>query len=1315
MANPTLSLLQQQVHRLRRAAENPAQLEAELPDVLQNLQTTLQTLSQESPAAPNGQSEARQKYEFIVNTSQEFMTLINRDYIYKAVNDSYCTAHNKPRQEIVGKSVAEVWGQARFESHIKPHLDECFNGRQTRYRCWFEFARLGRRYFDVAYYPYFDDTQTVTDAVVISRDMTDYKLMEEALRKAHDELEHRVEKRTAELEQANKQLRQEIKERKQVEQMLRESEAKFRTLAETTAAGIFIYQGSKNSYVNPATEALTGYSQQELLAMNFWDVIHPDFRERIKQQGFARQQGQAVPPRHEIKLLAKDGTERWIDVTLGTIEFNGEPAVLGTAFDITGRKQAEQERERLLVAEREQRIRAETLKEETNELNRKLLSLQYIGATIAASLDLQYVLETVTREMTNLLNAQGCTLCEWDAPTDTLGVMARYGLSHQFKDASCIDLHKLVERPLTRRVLTERRARQISLSQSNQNQAEIEHMRARNIKTLLMLPMEFQDRPVGLIEIVDSKDERTYNPKEVAVAQMLANQAAGAIENARLYNQARQEIEERIRAEKELRRMGEINQAILNAIPDTIIYFDHQGRPITYKSGDRESFSGQTLNDALAHNTGSMLNLPPDLLPLAQHYINQTLDDEAVQSFEYELDSPQGKLVFECRLVASGSNQVLAIVRNITKRKQAEIALAQERNLLRTLIDNLPDYIVVKDKQRKFIISNPAHAQLLGAPGPEQVVGKTSHDFFPPDEADRYTAEDRMIFETGQPIINKERAFLDQQGNQRWRLTTKVPLRESNGEITGLISIGRDITKRKQAEAALQESEANLRAIFDNSQQAFLLINRDKEIQAFNRTARAGIKMIAGQNVQKGASLGDYIPQAELEEFNANFETALNGGSVQVEKRVKLRNREEWFEIHFNPVFAENGQIIGVCFSTVNIDERKRAADALAASEARLWAEMRSMLAVSRALVTEIKINSLLEFIMEQAKNLMEADETAVLLLSDDGQHLETANPTESALGLRKGSQLPVQGSLAGVALTSRQVQISSGLPEHHLIEPLSDFLQPAQAHSILCAPLIFQRKSLGVLLAWNTRPKEFTASDSLLMEVFADQAALALYNAELHAQNRRLAVEQERHRLARDLHDSVTQSLYSMGLAAQASLRLLDKDAKSKVREPIEHIHSLSQTALAEMREHLYHLHPTGLDKENLIEVLSHHCDTLGKHYSLNIEFAANLETSLSVRQRDTLYYITREALWNVVKHANASRVDINLHKKESGKSQEQIVLTIKDDGAGFDPAEVSGAETMGLRNIQERVKLLGGDFELQTQPGQGTELVARLPLRPT
>ena len=140
---------------------------------------------------------------------------------------------------------------------------------------------------------------------------------------------------------------EDISLRKLTEETLRENVERFRTLTETTSTAIFVYANDRFVYVNNACQQLTGYSADELLSRRFWDVVHPEYKELIKERGFARQRGEKIPSRYEFKIVRKDGTERWIDFTSGKIQWQGKTAAIASAFDITERKQAEEEKQRL--------------------------------------------------------------------------------------------------------------------------------------------------------------------------------------------------------------------------------------------------------------------------------------------------------------------------------------------------------------------------------------------------------------------------------------------------------------------------------------------------------------------------------------------------------------------------------------------------------------------------------------------------------------------------------------------------------------------------------------------------------------------------------------------------------------------------------------------------------------------------------------------------------------------------------------------------------------------------------------------------------
>jgi diguanylate cyclase (GGDEF)-like protein/PAS domain S-box-containing protein len=150
-----------------------------------------------------------------------------------------------------------------------------------------------------------------------------------------------------------------------------------------------------------------------------------------------------------------------------------------------------------------------------------------------------------------------------------------------------------------------------------------------------------------------------------------------------------------------------------------------------------------------------------------------------------------------------GRRLIFASARDLTERKRAEAALAEERNLLRTLIDNMPDFIFVKDKESRFVLNNAEHARALGATE-EELVGKWDFDVFPRDLAERYYADEQEIIRSGRALVDREEPVVDHEGNHRWLSTTKVPLRDGGGELSGLVGISRDITDRKALEEQLR-------------------------------------------------------------------------------------------------------------------------------------------------------------------------------------------------------------------------------------------------------------------------------------------------------------------------------------------------------------------------------------------------------------------------------------------------------------------------------------------------------------------------------
>ena len=164
--------------------------------------------------------------------------------------------------------------------------------------------------------------------------------------------------------------------------------------------------------------------------------------------------------------------------------------------------------------------------------------------------------------------------------------------------------------------------------------------------------------------------------------------------------------------------------------------------------------------------------------------------------------------------------------------------LARERDLLGTLMDNLPDYIYYKDRQGGFVRINPAHAKVLGLNDPRQAVGKTDFDFFPEEDAKGYFSDEQQVIETGRSLIGRIEKVRQPEGQYCWCMTSTVPIRDIQGQVTGLVGIARDITERMQAEETLRASEERYRELFENASDIVYTTGLDTRLTSLNRVGR---------------------------------------------------------------------------------------------------------------------------------------------------------------------------------------------------------------------------------------------------------------------------------------------------------------------------------------------------------------------------------------------------------------------------------------------------------------------------------------------
>jgi signal transduction histidine kinase len=228
-----------------------------------------------------------------------------------------------------------------------------------------------------------------------------------------------------------------------------------------------------------------------------------------------------------------------------------------------------------------------------------------------------------------------------------------------------------------------------------------------------------------------------------------------------------------------------------------------------------------------------------------------------------------------------------------------------------------------------------------------------------------------------------------------------------------------------------------------------------------------------------------------------------------------------------------------------------------------------------------------------------------------------------------------------------------------------------------------------------------FDESDLAVLQSLAHQAAIAIENARLYEQAQQLAVMQERSRLARELHDAVTQTLFSASLIAEALPNIWESD-QEEGRELLREMRRLSRGALAEMRTLLLELRPAVLVEAKLGDLLSQLAEAITGREDMSIEVKAE-ECELSPDVHVALYRIAQEALNNVAKHARASQVDIILRHADGGGAA--VELCISDDGCGFDAACIS-PDRLGLSIMRERAQAIGAELTIASKIDMGTRV---------
>jgi len=664
-----------------------------------------------------------------------------------------------------------------------------------------------------------------------------------------------------------------------------------------------------------------------------------------------------------------------------------------------------------------------------------------------------------------------------------------------------------------------------------------------------------------------------------------------------------------------------------------------------------------------------------------------------VENFEARIrrkDDTVAWMQFSARIYPE-RGYIEAVATDITERKEVESSLARERYFLHSLMDNIPDSIYFKDADSRFVRVNKAIARAFGCADPAEAVGKTDFDFFTPEHAEPAYADEQEVMRTGRPLVGKEEKETWPDGHVTWVSTTKVPLRDAEGRITGTFGISRNITERKRAAEALQENEQLLRATLESTADGILVVNAEgKATHANARFAEMWRMPDELMQTRDDRKLIDYVldqlrdPRAFTSRIEELYQSSMEDLDTLLFKDGRIFER-------FSCPLIRDAQVAGRVWSFRDVTERNLANEALKASE-------------------------------ENYRAIFNAANDAIFVHhSQTGQILDVNEKTCELFGYTHDQlrRLSVE-------------DISSGEPPFTQAEATQWIRQAAQGQ-----PQLFEWmcKDAGGRVFWvevNLKKASIGGQDRILA-VVRDVSERKLLEEQFRQAQKMEAVGRLAGGVAHDFNNQMTVIKGYCDLLRQG-LRP-DDDSQEPLIEISKAVHRATRVTsqlLAFSRKQL--LHPQVID---LNEVLSEMLNPLARMIGEDIQLSIIPDAALGNVKIDRAQ--VEQAIINLVVNArdampNGGRLHIEPANVELGESDVRddpdaapgpyVMLAVSDTGEGMSPEtlerifepffttkEVGKGTGLGLSMVYGFVKQSGGLIRVQSEDGGGTTFRMYLP----
>ncbi|MBC8255602.1 MAG: PAS domain-containing protein, partial [Ardenticatenia bacterium] len=823
------------------------------------------------------------------------------------------------------------------------------------------------------------------------------------------------------------------------------------------------------------------------------------------------------------------------------------------------------------------------------------------------------------------------------------------------------------------------------------------------------------------------------------------------------------DIRERKRVEAALQRSKREWESTFDAMADWVSLIDPEARILrTNRVG--EKFVGVPLAEMVGQTCCQLLHGTEE--PIPECPLQKMLHTHQRETVELQVsDGDRWLMITVDPLIEEDGNLIGAvhIVHDITERKRAEEAIQRREAEFRSLAENLPDIAARFDRDLRHIYGNRQVEQVTGIP-PKQFLGKTNRELGMPDElVEVWDRELMKAFETSQSST-LEFAFPAPHG-LRYSESRIVPECGPDGSVETVLVINRDITERKRALEETAHSQRLLLAL-SHAAQAVQRARTPDEIYRTVGDAVANLgyhavvytltddgthfaisyltfepAVMRAAEKLTGLTVEDYrLPLAP----GGLFEGIISQGKTTfyepvaefiakvLPKRVSSRlaallglgqgivapltvggethgllmvTGTDLTEADVPAVTAFANQAAIALENARLLDQVQRQTTELEQRIAERTRDLATLYEVTAVASESLNLQTTLERSLEQVLEALQCRAGAIQVLDETGERLRLAVHQRIPPDLvAQWDSLPADGGLMGWVLEHKEPLM---VPDVVADPRTRQAVRASGFTAYVGAPMRASGQVLGVLSVFGEAGQQFSAEDVALVASVADHVGVAVENARLRRRAEEAAVLEERQRLARELHDSVTQSLYSLTLFAEAARELAVAGDLDRVENYVAQLGETALQALKEMRLLVYQLRPEALERVGLVEALQQRLDAVEGRAGVENHLLVEEGLTLPPPVRQGLYLIAREALNNALKHAAATSVTV--HIRTEGQ---HVKLEVVDNGRGFDPGTLRDRGGMGLISMRERAEALGGSLTVLSAPGEGTRVKVEVPL---